>query len=128
MPLKKQKPTILTVDDCIFVQEIIKEVLGDDYHILVANNAAEALSIIYQQQIAMLLLDVCMPGIDGLDLCRTLRSLPQFAELPIIMITARDTVFDKVQGRLAGSTAYLTKPFDLTLLKQICDKFIKYHQ
>lgn len=128
MRLRSQKPTILAVDDCIFVQELIKEVLGGDYHILVASNAAEALSIIYQQPVAMLLLDVCMPGIDGLDLCRTLRSLPQFAELPIIMITAKDTVFDKVQGRLAGATAYLTKPFELTLLKQLCDKFIKYEQ
>lgn len=105
MTLQSQKPTILTVDDCVFIQELIKEVLGKEYNILVANNAAEALSLIYKQQISMLLLDVCMPGVDGLDLCRTLRSLPQFAELPIIMITAKDTVFDKVQGRLAGATA-----------------------
>jgi twitching motility two-component system response regulator PilG len=125
MPLKNQKPTILTVDDCIFIQELIKEVLGEEYNILVANNSAEALSLIYQQPISMLLLDVCMPGVDGLDLCRTLRSLPQFAELPIIMITAKDTVFDKVQGRLAGATAYLTKPFELSLLEKVCNKFIK---
>lgn len=125
MPLQNQKPTILTVDDCIFIQELIKEVLGEEYNILVANNSAEALSLIYQQPISMLLLDVCMPGVDGLDLCRTLRSLPQFAELPIIMITSKDTVFDKVQGRLAGATAYLTKPFELSLLKKVCHKFIK---
>lgn len=125
MPLQNQKPTILSVDDCIFIQELIKEVLGEEYNILVANNAAEALSIIYQQPISMLLLDVCMPGVDGLDLCRTLRSLPQFAELPIVMITAKGTAFDKVQGRLAGATAYLTKPFDLASLEKICHKFIK---
>lgn len=128
MSLRSQKPTILTVDDCIFVQEMIKELLGDEYTILVANNAAEALSLIYQQPITILLLDVCMPGINGLDLCRTLRSLPQFADLPIIMLTAKDTVFDKVQGRLAGATAYLTKPFELTRLKQLCDKFINHQK
>jgi DNA-binding response OmpR family regulator len=125
MSLQSQKPTIITVDDCIFIQELIKEVLGEEYNILVANNAAEALSLIYQQPISMLLLDVCMPGVDGLDLCRTLRSLPQFVELPIIMLTAKNTAFDKVQGRLAGATAYLTKPFELTLLQEICTKFIK---
>ncbi len=125
MTLQSQKPTILTVDDCVFIQELIKEILGEEYNILVANNAAEALSLIYKQPISMLLLDVCMPGVDGLDLCRTLRSLPQFAELPIIMITAKDTVFDKVQGRLAGATAYLTKPFELATLQVVCRKFIK---
>lgn len=125
MPLQNQKPIILSVDDCIFIQKLITEVLEEKYNILVANNSAEALSLIYQQQIAMLLLDVCMPGVDGLDLCRTLRSLPQFAELPIIMITAKDTVFDKVQGRLAGATAYLTKPFELSALEEVCRKFIK---
>jgi DNA-binding response OmpR family regulator len=125
MPLQNQKLTILSVDDCIFIQKLITEVLGETYNILVANNSAEALSIIYQQPISMLLLDVGMPGVDGLDLCRTLRSLPQFAELPIIMITAKDTIFDKVQGRLAGATAYLTKPFELISLEEICHQFIK---
>lgn len=125
MPLQSQKLTILSVDDCIFMQELVKEILGEKYNILVANSSAEALSLIYQHQISILLLDVCMPGVDGLDLCRTLRSLPQFAELPIIMITAKDTVFDKVQGRLAGATAYLTKPFELSSLEEVCRKFIK---
>lgn len=125
MPLKNQKPTILSVDDCIFMQELIQDALGEKYNILVANNSAEALSLIYQEPISMLLLDVCMPGVNGLDLCRTLRSLPQFAELPIIMVTAKVTVFDKVQGRLAGATAYLTKPFELTMLEKVCHKFIK---
>lgn len=125
MPLKNQKPTILSVDDCIFMQELIQDALGEKYNILVANNSAEALSLIYQEPISMLLLDVCMPGVNGLDLCRTLRSLPQFAELPIIMVTAKVTVFDKVQGRLAGATAYLTKPFELTTLEKVCHKFIK---
>ncbi|MGC1395900.1 MAG: response regulator [Coleofasciculaceae cyanobacterium] len=125
MPLQNQKLTILSVDDCVFIQKLITEVLGEKYNILVANNSAEALSLIYQQPIAMLLLDVCMPGVDGLDLCRTLRSLPQFAELPIIMITSKDTVFDKVQGRLAGATAYLTKPFELSALEEVCHQFIK---
>jgi twitching motility two-component system response regulator PilG len=124
MSLQSQKLTILTVDDCTVIQELIKEVLANDYNMLGANNAAEALSLIYQKPISMLLLDVSMPGVDGLELCRTVRSLPQFAELPIIMLTARDTVFDKVQGRLAGATEYLTKPFELEELREVCRKFL----
>ncbi|NES84287.1 MAG: response regulator [Moorea sp. SIO2B7] len=53
---------------------------------------------------------------------RTVRSLPQFQELPIIMLTARDRPFDKVQGRLAGATEYLTKPFDADDLREVISK------
>lgn len=127
MPFPRQQPTILAVDDCTFIQELIKEVLANNYHVLVANNAAEALSIIYQHPIDLLLLDVSMPGVNGLELCRTLRSLPQFAELPIIMLTARDGVFDRVQGRLAGATDYLTKPFELEVLQDACSKLLNWH-
>src|SRR4028118_1956763 len=124
MQLQSQQPTILAVDDCTFIQQLIKEVLVKDYKVLVASNAADALSIIYQQPIAILLLDVSMPGVDGLELCRTLRSLPQFSNLPIIMLAGRDTVFDKVQGRLAGATEYLTKPIELEQLQEVCRKFL----
>lgn len=124
MQLQSQQPTILAIDDCTFIQELIKEVLVKDYNVLVASNATDALSIIYQQPVAILLLDVSLPGVDGLELCRTLRSLPQFSKLPIIMLTGRNTVFDKVQGRLAGATEYLTKPIELRQLQEVCRKFL----
>ena len=117
-------PTILAVDDSSVMQTLIKRALERDYRVLVADNAVDALSVIYHQQISILLLDVSMPGVDGLELCRTVRSLPQFQDLPIIMLTARDGVFDKVQGRLAGATEYLTKPFEAEQLRQIVGNFI----
>ncbi len=72
----------------------------------------DALDIISHKSVALLLLDVSMPEIDGLELCRTVRNLPQYRGLPIVMLTARDSVFDKARGRMAGATDYLTKPFD----------------
>ena len=125
MPLETQKPTILAVDDSKVMQEMIKASIGKDYNILVANNGGEALSLMYKHPIAILLLDVSMPDIDGFSLCRTLRSLPQFYKLPIIMLTSRDKVFDKVQGRLAGATEYLTKPFDAKNLREACRKVLE---
>ena len=116
-------PTILAVDDSAVMLELLKRTLEGNYRILVADNAVDALSIIYHEQISGLLLDVTMPGIDGLELCRTVRNLPQFQELPIIMLTARDGLFDKVQGRLAGATEYLTKPFNAEQLRQTVDRF-----
>ena len=119
-----QVHTILAVDDSVVMQEMVKRALSADYRVLVAGNAVDALAMIYHDKIALLLLDVSMPGIDGLEFCRTVRNLPQFKELPIIMLTARDKLFDKVQGRLAGATEYLTKPFDGNQLRQVVAKFI----
>ncbi|MFB2878918.1 MULTISPECIES: response regulator [Floridanema] len=116
--------TVLTVDDSVVMQEMIKRALGRDYRVIVASNAVDALALIYHEKISVLLLDVSMPGIDGLEFCRTVRNLPQFRDLPIIMLTARDKLFDKVQGRLAGATEYLTKPFDAQQLQQVVEKFV----
>lgn len=116
-------PTVLIVDDSPIMQEIIQRSLSNDYRLLVASNAVDALSLIYHEQVTVVLLDVSMPGIDGLEMCRTVRSIPQFQQLPVIMVTARDTPFDKVKGRLAGATEYLTKPFDAEQLRQLVKKF-----
>ena len=124
MSLQSQRPTILAVDDSLVMQESIKQALMNDYNVLVAASAADALSLLYHQPIAMLLLDVCMPEINGLELCRTLRSLPQFGDLPIILLTAKDKVFDKVQGRLAGANKYLTKPFNTEQLRETCRQLL----
>lgn len=127
MSLQSQQPTILAVDDSPVMQEMIKEALAQDYNVLVADSAQEALSLLYHQPIAMLLLDVCMPDIDGLELCRTLRSLPEFRDLPIMLVTGKDRVFDKVQGRLAGANEYLTKPFNAEQLRQSCRQLLSIH-
>lgn len=118
-------PTILTVDDSEIMQKLIERYLGNDYQVLVASNAVDALALIYHEPIDLVLLDVSMPGIDGLELCRTVRSIPQFHNLAIIMVTARDSPFDKVQGRLAGATEYLTKPFDAERLLAVVGRFVQ---
>jgi DNA-binding response OmpR family regulator len=124
MALQSQQLTILAVDDSPVIQELIKEALANEYNVLVANSAAAALELMYHQPIAMLLLDVCMPGVNGLELCRTLRTLPQFSDLPIMLVTGKDKVFDKVQGRLAGANEYLTKPFDAEQLRESCRQLL----
>lgn len=124
MSSKSQGPTILAVDDSPVMQNLVKRALSSEYRVLVTDNAVDALSMIYHDRVSLLLLDVTMPGIDGLELCRTVRNIPQFEELPIIMLTARDGMFDKVQGRLAGATEYLTKPFESEQLCEVVKTFI----
>ena len=120
--------TILAVDDSKVMQGLVQQALGKEYRVLVADNAVDALSTIYHEAVSVLLLDVAMPGIDGLELCRTVRSIPQFQNLPIIMLTSRDGAFDKVQGRLAGASEYLTKPFDAQKLSEVVSQVLKLQQ
>jgi DNA-binding response OmpR family regulator len=115
-------PTVLAIDDSVVIHQLVKRTLEPDYRVLVMNNAVEALSMIYQEPIAILLLDVLMPDVDGLEFCRTVRSLPQFRTLPVVMITSKDRPFDRVQGRLAGATEYLTKPFEPEQLREVVKK------
>lgn len=115
--------TVLTVDDSIVIHQMVKCALEPAYRVLVADNAVDALSLIYHETISVLLLDVLMPRVDGLEFCRTLRNLPQFHHLPVIMITSQDRPFDRVQGRMAGATEYLTKPFNTDQLCNLVQKF-----
>ncbi len=117
-----EKPIVLAVDDSPVIQTLIKQALEAEYRVITTGSPVEALSLIYHEPISVLLLDVTMPEIDGLELCRTVRNLPQFKMLPIVMITSKDTPFDKVQGRLAGATEYFTKPFDAAQLRSVIMK------
>ena len=122
---KKQCPIVLSVDDSLIVQTTIKRALSDRYQVLLASNAVDALKLINTTPIAVLLLDVTMPDIDGLQFCRTVRSLPKFKNLPIIMLTARDKFSDKLRGQIAGATHYLIKPVEPKQLLEIVDKCVE---
>jgi CheY-like chemotaxis protein len=118
------RPIILSVDDSKIVQTMISRAIGDLYEVVLANNALDAMDILHNQEVKLLLLDVTMPDMDGLEMCRTIRALPQFKNLPIIMLTAKDGMIDKVKGQFAGSTQYLTKPVDRAKLLPVLEKYI----
>ncbi|MBW4665391.1 MAG: response regulator [Chroococcus sp. CMT-3BRIN-NPC107] len=121
---KKELPIILAVDDSPIMQVAIKRALSEQYQVLIASNAKDALMLLHRTDVKLLLLDVTMPEIDGLEVCRTVRSIAKFRELPIIMVTAKDGFFDKVKGKFAGSTDYVTKPFNSEQLCQLVAKHI----
>ena len=118
-------PTILAVDDSDIIQTLVKRALSDNYRVLVADSAVDALALLDREKVSLLLLDVVMPEVDGLEFCRTVRSLPQFCNLPVVMLTSLKSRLDQVQGRMAGATEYLTKPFDADYLRQVVDRFVE---
>ncbi|HLP91549.1 MAG TPA: response regulator [Nostocaceae cyanobacterium] len=121
----KPQQTILIVEDSALMQVFIKRVFEQDYQVITVSSAIDALATLNHEKIAVILLDVEMPGMDGLDLCRTIRAMPNFINLPIIMVTAKDTPIDKIKGKNAGATEYLTKPFNNLQLRQTVTKYIE---
>lgn len=121
----EQRPTILVVDDSDLMRQLIQRVLRDRYRVIVAGTAMEALGLLDQEPVELMLLDVSMPGIDGLELCRSVRNMSRFRDLPIVMVTARDGFFDKVKGRMAGATEYLTKPFENEQLMDLVGQYVQ---
>ena len=104
---------ILVVDDERAVRESLRRALElEGYEIELAEDGREALECLAREdQPDAVILDVLMPGVDGLEVCRTLRS--QGSRLPVLMLTARTQVEDRVEGLDAGADDYLTKPFAL---------------
>lgn len=118
------RPIILAVDDSPIIQTMLRRALSSRYHVVTAGSAMDALKIISSKPISLMILDVTMPQVDGLEFCRTVRSIPKFRKLPILMLTARDGFVDKLKGQVAGSTRYLTKPFEPEKLLEIVGEYV----
>jgi len=102
---------ILIIDDDKSTTRLLEIILSkDNYEIVAVNNSEEALStaVIYNPD--LILLDVMMPGVDGLEICRNLRAEPQFTEIPVIFFTSIGNVEEKVAAFDSGATDFLTKP------------------
>ncbi len=107
------KPTVLVADDDRMVRSLFVELLSNDARIVEAADTAEALRLMRLHRPALVLLDDIMPGgVTGLKMLETLQASGEFADTPIIMITASDSEADIRRGLLAGAAEYITKPFD----------------
>ncbi|HQV57155.1 MAG TPA: response regulator transcription factor [Ilumatobacteraceae bacterium] len=105
-------PTVLIADDDRAIRESLARALSlSDYQVVQANDGAAALSLVASANPDVAVLDVMMPNVDGLTVCRVLRS--EKNRLPILMLTARTETADRVAGLDAGADDYLPKPFDL---------------
>lgn len=103
---------ILVVDDEQAVRESLRRSLRfNGYEVLTANDGLEAVETVHAENPELVILDVMMPNMDGLEVCRTLRS--EGWDRPILVLTARDGVSDRVAGLDAGADDYLPKPFAL---------------
>lgn len=102
---------ILIVDDCDTTRKLLSYIIRErGYKIMGATNGIEALEIMATQPIDLVLTDLNMPQMDGYELSRNLRKIDAYKELPIVMVTTESSDSDKLMGKEAGVTTYLTKP------------------
>ena len=108
---------ILVVDDHFANVKLLEARLGAEYfEVLTALNGADALSFVMNGQCDLVISDVMMPGMDGYEVCRRIKSDPATTHLPVVLVTALDQPADRVRGLDAGADDFLTKPIDETAL------------
>jgi diguanylate cyclase (GGDEF)-like protein len=108
-----ETPVILVVDDEPGIIRMLQVTLQRrGFGVLTATSGREALEIVGREPVDLVLLDIMMPGLDGLEVTRALKARPGAERIPVIILTAKDTVRDKVAGLEVGADDYMTKPFN----------------
>src|SRR5258706_4384074 len=119
------EPTVLVVDDSPTVRKIVQMTLQREQSgVITAGDGLSAHTSVADEMPGVILLDIQLPRMDGYHICQIIRKNLQFRTIPIIMLSGKDGLFDKMRGRLAGSTEYLTKPFDTAELVQTVKKHL----
>ena len=118
---------ILVVDDEREIAELVEIYLvSDGYKVFKASNAQEGFDILEKEDIHLVLLDIMMPGMDGMEMCRKIR---ETNNIPIIMLSAKSTDLDKIMGLGTGADDYVTKPFSAPeLVARVRSQLRRYFQ
>ncbi|MDK9761924.1 response regulator [Vibrio sp. D420a] len=112
---------ILAVDDSVSIRQMVSHTLSDaGYEVETANDGSDALRKSQSQKFDLVISDVNMPIMGGFDLVRAIRGIPQYKFIPILMLTTETSAEKKQEGKSAGATGWLVKPFNPeTLLKTL---------
>ena len=112
----KNKKILITEDDPSFMRFLAYLLGKEGYEVISASNGLEGLVKAQEEKPDILILDVMLPGMDGFEVCSRLRSEPQTARLPILMLSAKGQDADRATGLKVGADVYLNKPVERSLL------------
>ncbi len=117
---RKNAPHLLVVDDEYFNYEMLEMALSGSFELSYANSGTSCLSNAIADPPDAILLDVCMPGLDGYDTCRMLKNTPETKDIPVLMVSGLESEKEQKAGFDAGCDAYVVKPFSMqSLLEKI---------
>jgi signal transduction histidine kinase/ligand-binding sensor domain-containing protein/DNA-binding response OmpR family regulator len=120
----KNALSLLIVEDNDDLRMAIKNILSRSYNVFVASNGLEALELLAEQDVDIIISDVMMPKMDGWELCRRLKKDIEKNHIPIILLTAKIGLEDRVDSYNAGADGYISKPFELRLLEARINSFV----
>ena len=123
--ITEEQPAVLVVDDDIEVAYYLRTLLSSHYRVICRFNAEDALKAMQEETPDLILSDVVMPDKDGYWLCREIKEDLQLCHLPVILVTAKATVENQVEGLNTGADAYVTKPFESTYLLALIKSLLK---
>ena len=110
-------PQLLVVDDHADIRAFVRQAFVEEYQVLEAENGIEGLKMAEETQPDIIIADVMMPKMDGIEMCRRLKTNSDTSHIPIIMLTAKDTEDSQLEGLKTRAEQYLTKPFNLEMLQ-----------
>ncbi|MCP4114318.1 MAG: response regulator [Desulfobacteraceae bacterium] len=118
--------TILTADDSASMRQMVSFTLkGAGYEVVEAEDGKEGLSMISQTKVDMIITDLNMPNMDGIEMIRNVRAMPQYKFIPIILLTTESQGDKKKEGKAAGATGWIIKPFKPEQLLGVIKKVLK---
>mgnify|MGYP001551368008 CR=1 FL=1 len=112
-----EKPKILIVEDDSDISNMLKMFFEREYEVVIAMGGREALEKVREEMPNLIILDIMLPDINGYEVCRELRTHSRTSFIPIIFLTQKDDLSDKLQGLELGADDYITKPFDFGELR-----------
>lgn len=118
-----QKRHILVIDDNEDILLLLQETLAE-YRLSVARNAEEGLKFLKEDMPDLIITDIMMPGINGIELARQIKGYKHTMHIPLIILSAKHTIDEQVEGIASGADAYISKPFSLIYLKAVINRLI----
>jgi two-component system chemotaxis response regulator CheY len=118
--------TIMTVDDSASLRQMVSVVLrGGGYAVIEAKDGLDALAQLQARELSLILTDINMPRMDGIELTRQLRAMPQHKFVPIVLLTTESHPEKKQEGKAAGATGWIVKPFTPDQLLAVVKKVVR---
>ena len=114
---KANRPVILVADDNQDMLSFVVRQLEDNYIVLTAKDGLEALEVLDNQEVTLVVSDVVMPRMDGFELCKVVKSKLDYSHIPVILLTAKTNIQSKIEGLELGADAYIEKPFSVEYLQ-----------
>lgn len=109
---KGKRGKVLVIDDSKTIRRSAENLLAQEgYSVITADDGYEALAKVVEHNPDIIFVDIMMPRLDGYQTCALIKNNSRYAKIPIILLSSKDSIFDKARGRIVGSQYYLTKPF-----------------